>query len=229
MSLIMSPKVLKSKVKSWDKGGFTIAELMVTVAIFLIITTIVISNLPKLNVRISTDLLAHDIALTIRQAQVYSLSVRQGQAVGSFPGYGVHFDISSSNPSGTKEFLLFADFDSDGLYTPGEGCGQATTECLNKSTIQTANIIESLCGFSGGAGTCNPAVAPDGLSMLDVVFKRPEPNAIASGTDISGVLHTTYPQTPYASSEIVVTSPDGLTKKKVIVYETGQIAVVNLP
>ena len=57
--------------------GFTLIELMVTLAIFTIMTSVIMANYPGFNNKIALEVLAQDIALSIRQAQVYGISVRQ--------------------------------------------------------------------------------------------------------------------------------------------------------
>ena len=73
--------------------GFTLIELLVTVSMFIIITSVVLVNFPSFSSKISLDNLAHEVALAVRQAQVFGVSSREfGVGSGIFPTHGVHFD-----------------------------------------------------------------------------------------------------------------------------------------
>ena len=65
-------------------GGFTLIELIVSVAIFVFMTALVVAKYGNFNQSVLMTDLAYDIALTLRTAQTYGVSV-QGQAPGSGP------------------------------------------------------------------------------------------------------------------------------------------------
>ncbi len=186
-------------------AGFTLVELLVTVSIMVAITSMILANYPKFSGSLALKRTAQEIALSIRQAQVYGLSVREfGAGSGIFPGYGVHFDISS----GSDVFVLFADTNKNDSYDAGSGCGGSSTECVQKFKISTGDKISKLCGGeqSSPPGDCS-------LSQLDIIYLRPTPTVKLNGDG-----------TPFSDASIVVRSPSG-EEKTIRVWLSGQIRV----
>ncbi len=184
-----------------QKKGFTTIELIVTISILVIITTSIFISYPTFRQNISLKRTAQEIALTIRQAQVYGLSTKEFQPETSiFSGYGVHFE------SGSDSFVLFADVDNDKTYDVGDGCGGANTECVQMFQIQTGDKITDLCTN----GTC-------GVNKMDIVFYLTNP-PVSITTDTGGTL-------PFGSDAgVVIISLRGQTKT-ISVLPSGQIAV----
>lgn len=182
-----------------QKKGFTTIELIVTISILVIITTAIFIKYPTFRQNISLKRTAQEIALTIRQAQVYGLSTKEFQP-GIFSGYGVHFE------SGSDSFVLFADADNDKTYDAGDGCGGTNTECVQMFQIQTGDKITDLCAN----GTC-------GVNKMDIVFYLTNP-PVSITTDTGGTL-------PFGSyAGVVIISLQGQTKT-ISVLASGQISV----
>jgi len=182
-----------------DNEGFSTVELLVTLAIFVIITTIVLVNFPTLSNKIALENLVTEVALTVRQAQVFGVSSREfGVGSGIFPGHGVHFD-SAQNTT----FFLFADVDDDKLF-------DESTELLETFSMRRLNFISALCGFATPTSPCTP------LTKLDITFKRPNPEPILRGT--------TATVDDYSYVAIQVSSPSG-NNRRIIVWSNGQIAI----
>ncbi|MFC1733488.1 hypothetical protein ACFL6I_24580, partial [candidate division KSB1 bacterium] len=78
-------------------SGFSMIELVVSTGIMIMITMVVLVNHAAFGGNILVGSLAYDVGLSIRQAQVFGLSVREfGIGTGTFDvGYGVHFDIDN--------------------------------------------------------------------------------------------------------------------------------------
>ncbi len=135
-----------------QKRGFTMIELIVTISILVIITTSIFIKYPTFRQNISLKRTAQEVALTIRQAQVYGLSTKEFQPETSiFSGYGVHFE------SGTDSFILFADADNDKTY-------DGASENVQVFQIQTGDKIADLCGNE----IC-------GVMKMDIVFYLTNP------------------------------------------------------
>ena len=58
------------------KAGFTLIELLVSIAIFIIITSVAVWNNSQFNSTILLTDLGYEIALSVRQAQVYGITVK---------------------------------------------------------------------------------------------------------------------------------------------------------
>lgn len=198
------------KLKLQRQKGFTLIELMVSIAIFAFMTALVVARYGTFNQGILLTNLAYDVALTLRTAQSYGLNVKSAPTASAnyssnfnYP-YGVHFDSGNSN---NTKIIFFADTNIDSTYDAGEE--------ISTYTIRRGSHVEKLCIDNGhgndGKLQCN------NVSTLDVIFKRPDPDAIITKNDDN---------TKLIYAEINLKSSDGGTKK-VIVRQTGQIAVSN--
>lgn len=177
--------------------GFSLIEMLVVMSIFSLISMVVIANHSKFNSSVLLGNLAYDIALSIREAQVYGLSVRQFASEFQI-GYGVHF-------SGTDSYVFFADINRNGLYdNPGDSIIQ--TYSLGRGHSILRYCADAECSDS----------ASNNVTYLDVVFFRPDPDASFA----------TNRGTSYSEANIVVTSPAGATRT-IAVQTTGQISVTN--
>lgn len=185
-----------------ETRGFSLIELLVVVGIFTFITAIVLANHSRFNSSVLLGSLAYDIALSVREAQVYGVSVR-GVETNFRVGYGTHF-------SGAKSYTLFAD-----TYPVGAPNKKYDAEdsIISTYTLNTGHSIVQFCGVNGAVKDCSSTGA---ISTLDVVFLRPEPDAHISST-ASG---------PYAQATITVTSSSG-EFRTITVASTGQISVSN--
>lgn len=195
------------------RRGFTLIELIVSIAIFITITSVVMVSQRRFGGQILISNLAYDIALGIHQAQVYGISVK-AISTGEFTkSYGIHFQNS-------KYYILFVDTDDDGIYDisdSGSSC-IAGGECISFYRIEQGNSITSICA-TGSPSLCSS----DGSVALDVTFKRPEPEPVIRTTVNGGV-----PSSPgtYSTAYVVVMSPQGLTRK-ITVLQSGQVSVLN--
>ena len=190
--------------------GFTLIELLVVTSIFIIVTGIVLASNSRFGGRVLLQNLAYDIALSIRQAQVYGISVRRFGTSTYSAGYAMHF--SSANPT---QYVLFADaIIPNGLY---DGCDDAAScELVESTEIARGYEITDLCSTAGagGAEVC-------GKEELDILFKRPEPDAYISANGVSGIANIPALQ---QRARIVVESPRG-DHMSIVVEATGQIAI----
>jgi len=182
------------------KRGFTLIELMVVVGIIVLISGIILANHAKFGGQVMLRNLAYDMALSIRQAQVYGISSRSFNGAKFTAGHGAYFDINNKS-----QFFLYTDLDNNKFFTPLNNNEIVETYSLGKSYT-----IDSLCIPIGQTENCN-------VIKLDILFKRPEPDAIIRAYIGSG-------WAKYDSARIVVVSPRG-EKLSVLVEATGQISV----
>lgn len=187
-------------------SGFTLVELLVSIAIFTIVTTVSVLNQSSFNGSIVLTNLAYEIGLSIRQAQVYGVTVIRGVQAGTFDsGYGMRFDMST--PS---RYYLFEDRapSPDHFCDSNEcGTGNTYTNVLETFFIQKGNRISKICLNNGTR--C-------GEQVVDISFVRPNPDAYiyAAGQF-------------FYNAEICVVSPVSGAQRKIVVESTGQISVSN--
>lgn len=205
----MSFRFFNFKHRGADRErGFTLIELLVVTGILALISGLILTNNNRFGGAILLKNLAYDVALTVREAQVYGIAVRRFGASEFGAGYGIYF-----NRAAPSTYVLFADVypsgSENGLYDAGQG------EIVKTMTMQRGFRIIDICATPGGATeTC-------GLNTLHILFKRPEPDAFISVNGVSGV------QNPSALRErgrVILESARG-DRISVIVEATGQIAV----
>ncbi len=189
--------------------GFTLLELLVSISIFTVITTIAVFNNTQFNSSVLLTNLAYEVGLSVRQAQFYGITVKQtaGDPTAFDSGYGVHFDTSSPST-----YVLFEDVNTcvypaictNKMYDVGD----VGTETFN---IQKGNLIGKICVTdSSNVTSCSN-------SVVDIAFVRPNPDAYIRANGAG---------TAYQKAEICIYSPKGAIRK-VIVESTGQISVTH--
>lgn len=182
--------------------GFSLVELIASVAIFTIIMSVILVKHSEFSGTLAVENLAYDIALSIRKAQVFGLSVREFRTGGgSFDvGYGLHFD-STSNDS----YIFFVDINRNKKYDD-------SSEIIETFVLNKGNIIEEFCAvISSNSEKCSTS----GITYLDIIFERPNPDAIIKSSVVSDL---------YNSAVITIASPNG-TKWNINTITTGQISV----
>lgn len=173
-------------------------ELVVALGIMTIITAVILANNSRFGGMVTLRSLSYDVALTIRQAQTYGISVRRFGATDFQISYGIHLDTSSPTL-----YVLFADgVVKNGFYDAGE--------IVESETIGRGFAITDLC-----AKTAVSSIESCGLEKIDILFTRPEPDALIK---INGG------PTLQERARIELGSPQG-NRMSVIVEATGQIAV----
>jgi len=191
-----------------QKTGFTLIELLVVVGVVVVVSGVILASSNRLGGQFLLDNFAYDMALTLREAQQYGISVQNFN--GRFDvAYGVHFD--SANPT---TYVLFADANGipNGLYDPG----LTPTELVQSYTITRGFKISSICT------TLNGVSAEDcTLTSLDVLFKRPEPDALLSKNRVSCTALSTNCQ---LTARIKMIAPRG-NIKSIVIPANGQMSV----
>ena len=184
--------------------GFTIIEMLVVTGIIGLLSAVTLANYRDVSVRISLENLVQQMAIIIRQAQVYGISVaKTNNVISEYPPYGVHF-----NTSPATSFILFVDNDGSGQYS-----GQS--EDVETINLKNNNVVSEVSANKLSSGCSNIL----SLGTLDIIFTRPNPEAVFYA--ISGE-SLVYP----SDVEVTVRSPDGLYRE-VSVWSTGQISVGN--
>ncbi len=186
------------------KNGFALIELLLAIALFGLISGFLVLIYQKMGDQLFLTATAYDIGLSFRETQSYGVSVKAQRVneVDTFTsGYGLHFDTASATT-----FVRFADAPGNGqfFYDPSEAIGTLR--------IERNNRILKFCGIlvdSDSTEQCD-------LSFLDVVFVRPNPDA---------VIRTNKSDTEaYKAARVYIASPTGDTRV-IEVVNTGQISI----
>jgi prepilin-type N-terminal cleavage/methylation domain-containing protein len=195
-----------SRTQSPSKG-FTLVELLVSIGIFTLITTMSVFSYTDFNSNVLLTNLAYEIALSVRQAQFYGITVKQSASAENFDsGYGVHLTKNAAS------YTLFEDGKGSGSLDHEYRAGEE----LETYFIQKGNFISRLCvnGSIQGSVDCT-------LTALDLSFVRPNPDTYVA---LSKNENPTDLDLSKTMSIICVSSPKG-TVRKVTVESTGQISV----
>ena len=160
--------------------------MLIASAIITVLSIVVLFRFTSFDSSVLLKSLAYEIAASVREAQVYSLSVLG--AVGEFrTPYGVSFEPDS------QEYVLFRygnlDFNADPRYD--------TSAPHNATVVQEYTLGRSLrvidvCITTTDGEVCNSDNTTE-ITRLDIAFKRPEFRSVyyvadlPSGTDLEDI------------------------------------------
>lgn len=172
----MSFKIFQ--IKKPRSGGFTLLELLVVITISTVITTAFIIKNQEWNKTFAVSSETYDLALTIRQAQTYSLGVKEDVAGSSDKfnvSYGVHVDYAIPT-----QYILFVDRNFNGIYDNGEA--------IETKVFKRGVRIVSLCGNRNNGNTLCAESTPGSnfIGKSNIVFKRPETRAYVTFQESDG-------------------------------------------
>jgi prepilin-type N-terminal cleavage/methylation domain-containing protein len=204
--------------KALHTAGFTLIELLVVASIMLLMTAYIFFQQSKFNSTTLLRSLSYSIALSVRQAQVYGISVRgttvaeTSCAAGTYTagvcfakGFGVYVPAAGDT---ADTYYIFADLDGDGAYDNGE---QLPVFKLGKGFR-----ISGLCAVGGGTTCTN-------LTSLTAYFRRPNPDACISNNQDGGCAIGAPPL--YSRAYITVSNSGNTDTRSIKISDTGQIAV----
>lgn len=194
--------------------GLTLVELIVVVTIFTIITTVLVINQNRWNRKLQLNTKLYDLALYIRQAQFYSISVKEDNL--SFGdtfdrSYGIHFDTDS-----VSSFIFFSDRNKNQKYDLGEGI----STYIFQNNYTNGIFIDRICGYNiaGSVERCSPDAG--NIKSLDILFSRPEAKSIIVFLNNGG--NSSASVNPPAKIYLRNSYGDYASVK---VYQNGQVAI----
>ncbi|MEX0917630.1 MAG: type II secretion system protein [Candidatus Paceibacterota bacterium] len=183
---------------SSSSTAFSLVELLITMAIIGILTTLVIVKYSSFNSAVLLKSQVYELALNLREAQVFSISVR-GESNQFRNPYGVYFSTGSPNT-----YILFRD--DDGASAVIYDTSPADEQVGDAFTIDTRFRILRIC-----VNDCSQDV-----NNVSVSFRRPDFDAHMA---VAGVGVVT-------SAEIIVaTVADTSITRSVRINSTGQIQI----
>lgn len=194
-----------------SKPGFTLVELIVVIGIAALISTVALANFPNFRDRIAVNKESGKVAVALRNAQSFSLGVRQfnpppGQQgscqeifQSNFPSYGI------SLAAGDLAYYLFGDVNCNAQFDVG-----VPNEEVEAFLFENGVHIEKICVNIYDA---TPAC---GEPAVDIVYARPFPQVkiLSSGIE-------------RASARLELQSRDGALQRNVVILNTGQISIEN--
>lgn len=162
--------------------GFTLTELIVVVTIATVILTTLVIQQSKWNDHLAVNVQAYELAMMIRQAQVYSLGVREypGGAGDNFNiGYGIHFGSGPGN--GLMQYIFFADKNRNGKYD------SVDNEEIEIKTFTRGVTIQRFCGVKSVGNENERCHEGEGnVRYINITFLRPEPKSNVVFLNASG-------------------------------------------
>lgn len=209
-------RIFRYYFKKGSPRGFTLIELLVVSLIIMLITAFVLFRQEGFNNSTLLRSLSYGIALSIRQAQVYGVSVRESAAGSNVfaGGYGVYFN--NNGLADSSHYFLFADTNSNGRYDSGEQLPRFTIG----NGRGTDYLIKSYCVYSPGGGhQCDGTITP-----LTIYFRRPNPDACFA-TSLNTTACAAGGTSSYTYAYIQLKSFTGTDYRTIKITSTGQIAV----
>lgn len=200
--------------------GFTLSELLVTMAVMAIVLTVFLSRQSQYDDGFVLRNLADDVSLRIFQAQAYGAGVREfSPGSGEFSAsYGLTFSLLDGGSD--TAYLYFADRDGDAMYDGDWSCATGgTNECLERVDILRGVYIQEVCMIINPTSLdCGPPGTP---RRVDISFSRPNTTAQLKFFN-SGGGQFTNPN--MIGAKIIFKSPNSTASSSVTIYTTGQVS-----
>lgn len=156
---------LTSPTRSSSRKGFTLVELLISIAIIGIVSSMVLVKYSSFDSTVLLKGAAYEIGITLREVQVKALShSRNGTTLESFSyPYGVSFTPSS------KTYSIFR-YATTSTRTPRfvDSTYPSYPESVQSFTIDRSMQVEDVCVTVSGVEDCTTP------TRLDVSFRRPE-------------------------------------------------------
>ena len=192
------PHCLKRPSSASLQLGFSLVEVIVTLSIVTIITTLVMFRYGSFNSAVLLKNQAYEIALDIREAQVFAISVR-GNTSQFREEYGVYFSLAANE---NKQYVFWQDIGADSNPQYDD-----SSEEINTTNLDNRFSVVGIC-LDDAPSPCSP-------NTVSISFARPNFDAVI----VRG-------GTRYQTAEIII-APDNDPSftRSIFITSTGQITV----
>lgn len=217
-----------NKKTAQNDAGFTLLELMFVIALFALMSTIVLFRFKNFGTATAFENLAQDVALRVVQAQKTAISGTFNASFASAvkPTYGVYFESGSATGTTNHQFIYFTDGNGDRKYNSPSTCVAApavgTDACISVTAITTGEYVSSILYNTPAA----PTVYTPPAGAVHITFQRPFPDATII------VCPTAACSTTIAAQDVYIEFTSSITpalKKTIIVTSLGSVRVYNGP
>lgn len=200
--------------------GFSLVEMLVVIAIFFTISSIVLFRQSKFSSDISITNAAYDVALVIREAQVYGTGSKQGDdPYNRVKSYGVVFDYNE-----VSKFYMYSQSPRDTalkLYDSVYDSSSTLYSLIDTIALSQGQEIHDFCGVTEVGGTETLRCARGGsITHLNIFFIKPDLNPVIKIKYNDG----SSPET-FKKAKIFLRSALGDKCRTVVVNDVGQINV----
>ena len=188
--------------------GFTLIELIISIAIIVLLSSVVIVRFSVFDSSVLLKSAAYEIATTIREAQVYAVSV-----LGADPNFDYPFGVTFTENDDHYTLFKYNNTTNRPKYDPVNFPALTTDQYTRYFDRNT--IIADLCVFRSdtSAEVCN-------IPQLDISFRRPEFTAIFTAKSAG------FSDNVISNAKIILQSKSGGDRWYVEVGLLGYIQVV---
>lgn len=169
----ISSSSLRTSSHSLGCRAFTLIELLVSAAIITLVSSVVLVRFDSFDSTVLLKSLAYEVATTVREAQIYSVSVINtlggDQESFRYP-YGLSFTPGEAN------YNFFRYNNTSTSVTPKYDIDEITL--VRNILIGNSMEIYDVCITIGGSDDCD-------ITRLDVSFRRPEYSAVIYTPSVS--------------------------------------------
>jgi len=167
----ITPRALLCADMKLRPKGFTLIELLVVLVIMSLLTLAFLNSQVKYDSATIMRSLAYQVALSIRQAQVYGTSVARSSSEHVFPAYGISFG------GDTNSYFIFA----NPKTTTATGQFDTGVTTVKSFSVHKSYAIAEVCAVTASnTWRCSGSADSSGtgsIKTLNIQFVRPNPDA----------------------------------------------------